>query len=58
MEKNKVGRPPKPENEKLSEYICLKLKPDQYDYLRRKSCEFGIKPQQFIREFVFPHELK
>lgn len=49
----KTGRPPKPLNEKHSEYICLKLKPDQYNYLKKAARQFNTTPATYVRSLLF-----
>lgn len=58
MDKKKtVGRPIKGITEKLSYQIGIKLKPRQYKYIKEVSKNAGVKPNVFIREFLFPPSL-
>lgn len=55
--KKKVGRPIKEMGEKLTHQIGIKLKPLQYKYIKEISKNTGVKPNVFIREFLFPPSL-
>lgn len=54
IKKQKKGRPIKSENERLSEYICLKLKPDQYRYLVKAAKDLHTTPASYVRTRLFP----
>jgi hypothetical protein len=49
MKTRPVGRPPKPVKERHSEYVCLKLTPDQHKGLLKKAREQKMTVATYIR---------
>lgn len=52
MKPRPVGRPPKPVKERHSEYVCLKLTPDQHKGLIKRAREQKKTVATYIRDCI------
>jgi hypothetical protein len=55
IEKNKGGRPRKPDGAKRTKYVCLPLTPEEESLLRAKAKELHTNLATYIRSLVFSH---
>ena len=54
----KMGRPAKSLKEKHSKYICLKLKPDQYNDILQNAKKLQTTPATYVRTLLFSYGTK
>lgn len=52
----KMGRPVKSKEEKHSKYICLKLKPEQYNNILKKAKKLHTTPATYVRSYLFSED--
>jgi len=55
IEKNKGGRPRKPDGAKRTKYVCLPLTAEEESLLRAKAKELHTNLATYIRSLVFSH---